>query len=157
MCPERAGLQPRGRAGRELGAGTQAHPELEARGLPWLTARSLQGTYQVQLRAIEDVDGTHVCQLPEQDRKGNIHLKPSFSDGLRMDVGIICDLCACELVRPCPAGGAVEPGAPARRPVAAPPPHSPRLLSLQQREAGSPRCSGHGDFMCGHCVCNEGW
>lgn len=81
------------------------------------------GTYQVQLRAIEDVDGTHVCQLPENDRRGNIHLKPSFSDGLRMDVGIICDVCACEL----------------------------------QKEVGSPQCSGNGDFMCGHCVCNEGW
>ncbi|XP_027986351.2 integrin beta-4 isoform X4 [Eptesicus fuscus] len=81
------------------------------------------GTYQVQLRAIEDVDGTHVCQLPEHDRKGNIHLKPSFSDGLRMDVGIICDPCACEL----------------------------------QKEVGSPQCSGNGDFMCGHCVCSEGW
>ncbi|XP_059527252.1 integrin beta-4 isoform X2 [Myotis daubentonii] len=81
------------------------------------------GTYQVQLRAIEDVDGTHVCQLPEHDRKGNVHLKPSFSDGLRMDVGIICDLCACEL----------------------------------QKEVGSPQCSGNGDFMCGHCVCYEGW
>ncbi|XP_014387233.1 PREDICTED: integrin beta-4 [Myotis brandtii] len=81
------------------------------------------GTYQVQLRAIEDVDGTHVCQLPEHDRKGNVHLKPSFSDGLRMDVGILCDLCACEL----------------------------------QKEVGSPQCSGNGDFMCGHCVCYEGW
>nr|KAF6415953.1 integrin subunit beta 4 [Molossus molossus] len=81
------------------------------------------GTYQVQLRAIEEVDGMHVCQLPENDRKGNVHLKPSFSDGLRMDVGIICDVCACEL----------------------------------QKEVGSPQCSGNGDFMCGHCMCNEGW
>ncbi|XP_047612534.1 integrin beta-4 isoform X4 [Phacochoerus africanus] len=81
------------------------------------------GTYQVQLRAIEDLDGTHVCQLPGADQKGNIHLKPSFSDGLRMDVGIICDVCSCEL----------------------------------QKEEQSPRCSFHGDFMCGHCVCSEGW
>uniref|UniRef100_A0A480JAD9 Integrin beta n=1 Tax=Sus scrofa TaxID=9823 RepID=A0A480JAD9_PIG len=81
------------------------------------------GTYQVQLRAIEDLDGTHVCQLPEADQKGNIHLKPSFSDGLRMDVDIICDVCSCEL----------------------------------QKEEQSPRCSFHGDFMCGHCVCSEGW
>uniref|UniRef100_A0A8D0NW28 Integrin beta n=1 Tax=Sus scrofa TaxID=9823 RepID=A0A8D0NW28_PIG len=80
------------------------------------------GTYQVQLRAIEDLDGTHVCQLPEADQKGNIHLKPSFSDGLRMDVDIICDVCSCEL----------------------------------QKEEQSPRCSFHGDFMCGHCVCSEG-
>lgn len=67
-------------------------------GLPCLTVGSLQGTYQVQLRAIEDLDGTHVCQLPEADRKGNIHLKPSFSNGLKMDVDIVCDVCSCELV-----------------------------------------------------------
>ncbi|KAM5216443.1 integrin beta-4 isoform 6-T6 [Hipposideros larvatus] len=81
------------------------------------------GTYQVQLRAIEEVDGKHVCQLPEDDKKGNIHLKPSFSDGLRMDVDVICDVCACEL----------------------------------KKEVLSPHCHFHGDFMCGHCVCNEGW
>nr|XP_031541611.1 integrin beta-4 isoform X3 [Vicugna pacos] len=89
----------------------------------FLIRRGEVGTYQVQLRAIEDLDGTHVCQLPEADQKGNIHLKPSFSNGLRMDVDIICDLCACEL----------------------------------QKEERSPRCSSHGDFMCGQCVCNEGW
>nr|XP_020034403.1 integrin beta-4 isoform X2 [Castor canadensis] len=81
------------------------------------------GTYDVQLRAVEDVDGTHVCQLAEDDQKGNIHLKPSFSDGLQIDVGIICDVCACEL----------------------------------QKEVRSARCHYRGDFMCGHCVCNEGW
>nr|KAF6456529.1 integrin subunit beta 4 [Rousettus aegyptiacus] len=85
--------------------------------------RGQVGTYQVQLRAIEDADGTHVCQLPEDDRQGGIHLKPSFSDGLRMDVGIICAVCSCEL----------------------------------QKEVLSPHCHFHGDFMCGHCVCNEGW
>ncbi|XP_045692019.1 integrin beta-4 isoform X2 [Phyllostomus hastatus] len=81
------------------------------------------GTYQVQLRAIEDVNGMHVCQLPENDKRGHIHVKPSFSDGLRMDAEIICDVCSCEL----------------------------------QKEVQSPYCSGHGDFMCGHCVCYEGW
>nr|XP_005908017.1 PREDICTED: integrin beta-4 isoform X4 [Bos mutus] len=81
------------------------------------------GTYQVQLRAIEDLDGAHVCQLLEADQKGTIHLKPSFSNGLRMDVGVICDVCSCEL----------------------------------QKEERSSRCNFHGDFMCGHCVCHEGW
>ncbi|XP_039082321.1 integrin beta-4 isoform X2 [Hyaena hyaena] len=81
------------------------------------------GTYQVQLRALEELDGTHVCQLGEEDQTGNIHLKPSFSDGLQMDVGIICDVCPCEL----------------------------------QKEVHSAHCNYHGDFMCGHCVCNEGW
>ncbi|XP_008564328.1 PREDICTED: integrin beta-4 [Galeopterus variegatus] len=81
------------------------------------------GLYQVQLRALEDLDGTHVCLLPGEDQKGNIHLKPSFSDGLQMDVGILCDVCACEL----------------------------------QKEVQSARCNFNGDFMCGHCVCSEGW
>ncbi|KAM6163519.1 LOW QUALITY PROTEIN: integrin beta-4 [Rhynchocyon petersi] len=81
------------------------------------------GTYDVQLRASEEVDGTHVCQLSKEDQKGNIHLKPSFSDGLKMDVGIICDVCTCEL----------------------------------QKEVRSAFCNFNGDFMCGHCVCSEGW
>nr|XP_036852937.1 integrin beta-4 isoform X1 [Manis javanica] len=81
------------------------------------------GTYDVKLRAIEHLDGKHVCQLSAADQKGSIHLKPSFSDGLRMDVGIICDVCPCEL----------------------------------QKEVKSPRCNFSGDFMCGHCVCYEGW
>ncbi|XP_047563100.1 integrin beta-4 isoform X2 [Lutra lutra] len=85
--------------------------------------RGIPGTYQVQLRAMEVVDGTHVCELGEEDRKGIIHLKPSFSDGLWMDAGIICDVCPCEL----------------------------------QKEELSARCNYHGDFMCGHCVCSEGW
>nr|XP_054366672.1 integrin beta-4 isoform X2 [Mirounga angustirostris] len=85
--------------------------------------RGKVGTYQVQLRAMESVDGTHVCQLGEEDQKGNIHLKPSFSDGLWMDAGIICDVCPCEL----------------------------------QKEELSARCNHHGDFVCGHCVCSEGW
>lgn len=79
-------------------AGTAARPGPLAK-LAGLTAGSPQGTYQVQLRAIEDMDGMHVCQLPKDDKQGSIHLKPSFSDGLRMDVGIICDVCSCELVR----------------------------------------------------------
>ncbi|XP_027728588.1 integrin beta-4 isoform X3 [Vombatus ursinus] len=55
------------------------------------------GTYHVQLRAAEQVDGRHVCQLPLEDQAGEIHLKPSFSDGLRIDASIICDVCPCEL------------------------------------------------------------
>ena len=64
----------------------------------------------MQLRAIEDLDGAHACQLPEADQKGTIHLKPSFSNGLRMDVGIICDVCSCELVchGPSPGGAGRE-------------------------------------------------
>ncbi|XP_074121247.1 integrin beta-4 isoform X2 [Sminthopsis crassicaudata] len=81
------------------------------------------GTYHVQLRAAEQVDGKHVCLLPPEDQGGEIHLKPSFSDGLRIDASIICDVCDCEL----------------------------------QKELLSTKCSSHGNFTCGHCVCKEGW
>ncbi|XP_051851032.1 integrin beta-4 isoform X2 [Antechinus flavipes] len=81
------------------------------------------GTYHVQLRAVEQVDGKHVCLLPPEDQGGEIHLKPSFSDGLRIDASIICDVCDCEL----------------------------------QKELLSTKCSSHGNFTCGHCVCKEGW
>lgn len=116
------------------------------------------------------MDGTHVCQLPEDDRQGSIHLKPSFSDGLRMDVGIICAVCSCELVRRRLAwagAGGTAPGpllhrAPCgqrqQRCSAAPPPQKhPTVFSFQQKEVLSPHCHFHGDFMCGHCVCHEGW
>uniref|UniRef100_A0A2K5JL46 Integrin beta n=1 Tax=Colobus angolensis palliatus TaxID=336983 RepID=A0A2K5JL46_COLAP len=100
------------------------------------------GIYQVQLRAIEHVDGTHVCQLPKEDQKGNIHLKPSFSDGLKMDAGIICDVCPCELVRRSP------------RDSCAPSPLWDQKCPVQ-KEVRSARCNFNGDFMCGHCVCSE--
>ncbi|XP_056673108.1 integrin beta-4 isoform X2 [Monodelphis domestica] len=54
------------------------------------------GTYHIQLRAMEHIDGKHVCELPLEDQTGEIHLKPSFSDGLKIDAGIICDVCLCE-------------------------------------------------------------
>nr|XP_012634286.1 integrin beta-4 isoform X2 [Microcebus murinus] len=125
--------------------------------------RGKVGTYQVHLRAIEDVDGTHVCQLPVEDQKGNIHLKPSFSDGLRMDVGIVCDTCACELQKEvqsarCNFRGDFACG------------HcvcsegwsgktcncSTGLLSDMQpclRADEDKPCSGRGECQCGHCVC----
>ncbi|XP_046532298.1 integrin beta-4 [Equus quagga] len=121
------------------------------------------GTYYVQLRAIEDVDGTHVCQLPLEDQKGNIHLKPSFSDGLRIDVGVICDVCSCELQKEvrsahCSFNGDFMCG------------HcmcnegwsgktcncSTGSLSDTQpclREDEDKPCSGRGECQCGRCVC----
>ncbi|KAM9597477.1 integrin beta-4 isoform 2-T2 [Trichechus inunguis] len=121
------------------------------------------GTYNVQLRAIEEVNGMHVCQLPAEDQRGNIHLKPSFSDGLRMDVGIICDVCTCELQKEvrsplCSFNGDFTCG------------HcvcsegwsgktcncSTGSLSDKQpclREGEDEPCSGRGECQCGRCVC----
>ncbi|XP_004374205.1 integrin beta-4 isoform X3 [Trichechus manatus latirostris] len=121
------------------------------------------GTYNVQLRAIEEVNGMHVCQLPAEDHRGNIHLKPSFSDGLRMDVGIICDVCTCELQKEvrsplCSFNGDFTCG------------HcvcsegwsgktcncSTGSLSDKQpclREGEDEPCSGRGECQCGRCVC----
>lgn len=131
-------------------AGTAARPGPLA-GLAGLTAGSPQGTYQVQLRAIEDADGTHVCQLPEDDRQGGIHLKPSFSDGLRMDVGIICAVCSCELVRQRPAWARAG----RRRPQ--PPPSqgtvgaaAAELLSGPAPPPNTPLCSRSSKKRCCH-------
>ncbi|XP_075415567.1 integrin beta-4 [Tenrec ecaudatus] len=121
------------------------------------------GTYDVQLRAIEEVDGTHVCQLPEEEQRGHIHLKPSFSDGLRMDVGIICDVCACELQKEarsalCSFNGDFTCGqcmcyegwsGKACN-------CSTGSLSDTQpcvREGEDKPCSGRGECQCGRCVC----
>lgn len=30
-------------------------------------------------------------------------------------------------------------------------------LLLQQQEFNSPKCSFHGDFVCGQCLCHPGW
>lgn len=181
---------------------------------------SFQGKFHVRVKALEYVGGQHVCSLPERDRQGVIHVKPtSLSDSLRVTAAVACDACPCEQVREgaccgclsCsrPDGGgkvlAVRVGPPrplsaglrrlgwakeifiaalpswARSPTAGPAltaasapwpafltpetvlgaaePTWQRLLSLrlQQREFSSPKCSFHGDFVCGQCICHPGW
>ncbi|XP_077183892.1 integrin beta-4 isoform X2 [Paroedura picta] len=55
------------------------------------------GTYDVRVKAHEHVGGVQVCDLPEKDRKGAIHLKPSsFSNKLEIEASVICDACPCE-------------------------------------------------------------
>ncbi|NXE12845.1 ITB4 protein, partial [Lophotis ruficrista] len=82
------------------------------------------GKFNVRVKALEYVGGQHVCTLPEKDRQGVIHMKPtSLSDSLKVTASVICDVCPCE----------------------------------QQQEFNSPKCSFHGDFVCGQCICHPGW
>ncbi|NXJ88383.1 ITB4 protein, partial [Corythaixoides concolor] len=82
------------------------------------------GKFNVRMKALEYVGGQHVCSLPEKDRQGVIHVKPtSLSDSLKVTASVICDVCPCE----------------------------------QQQEFSSPKCSFHGDFACGQCICHPGW
>ncbi|KAM6245399.1 integrin beta-4 isoform 2-T2 [Porphyrio hochstetteri] len=82
------------------------------------------GKFNMHVKALEYVGGQHVCSLPEKDRQGTIHVKPtSLSDSLKVTASVICDMCPCE----------------------------------QQQEFNSPKCSFHGDFACGQCICHPGW
>ncbi|NXD87110.1 ITB4 protein, partial [Halcyon senegalensis] len=87
-------------------------------------SRGKVGKFNVRMKALEYIGGQHVCSLPEKDRQGVIHVKPtSLSDSLKVTASVICDLCPCE----------------------------------QQQEFKSPKCSFHGDFVCGQCICHAGW
>ncbi|XP_053850935.1 integrin beta-4 isoform X4 [Vidua macroura] len=80
--------------------------------------------FHMHVKALEYVGGQHVCSLPEKDRQGVIHVKPtSLSDSLTVSTAVICDVCPCE----------------------------------QQQELDSPKCSFHGNFVCGQCICHPGW
>uniref|UniRef100_A0A8C5J4Q6 Integrin subunit beta 4 n=1 Tax=Junco hyemalis TaxID=40217 RepID=A0A8C5J4Q6_JUNHY len=80
--------------------------------------------FQMHVKALEYVGGQHVCSLPERDRHGVIHVKPtSLSDSLTVSTAVVCDVCPCE----------------------------------QQQELDSPKCSFHGNFVCGQCICHPGW
>ncbi|NXW55084.1 ITB4 protein, partial [Eurystomus gularis] len=86
--------------------------------------RGKVGKFNVRMKALEYIGGQHVCSLPEKDRQGVIHVKPtSLSDSLKVTASVICDVCPCE----------------------------------QQQEFNSPKCSFHGDFVCGQCICHSGW
>ncbi|NXT71653.1 ITB4 protein, partial [Chaetops frenatus] len=80
--------------------------------------------FHMHVKALEYLGGQHVCSLPEKERQGVIHVKPtSLSDSLTVSAAVICDLCPCE----------------------------------QQQEVDSPKCSFHGNFVCGECICHQGW
>ncbi|XP_066474181.1 integrin beta-4 isoform X3 [Tiliqua scincoides] len=58
------------------------------------------GTFNVRVKALEKVGDKPVCDLPEKDREGVIHIKPSsFSNKMEIDASVICDVCPCELTK----------------------------------------------------------
>ncbi|PKU36500.1 integrin beta-4 [Limosa lapponica baueri] len=59
--------------------------------------RGKTSNFNVHVKALEYIGGQHVCSLPEKDRQGVIHLKPtSLSDSLKVTASVICDVCPCE-------------------------------------------------------------
>ncbi|XP_027690468.2 integrin beta-4 [Chelonia mydas] len=55
------------------------------------------GSFKVHVKAHEYVGGEHVCNLPEKEQHGVIHVKPSsLSDSLKIAASVICDVCPCE-------------------------------------------------------------
>uniref|UniRef100_A0A663LRB9 Integrin beta n=1 Tax=Athene cunicularia TaxID=194338 RepID=A0A663LRB9_ATHCN len=103
------------------------------------------GKFDVRLKALEYVGGQHVCSLPEKDRQGVIHVKPtSLSDSLKVTASVICDACPCEQqqqfnspkCRLCPA---LVP--------------LPGFLLACIRPGDVEPCSGRGECLCGKCQC----
>uniref|UniRef100_A0A663DQC8 Integrin beta n=1 Tax=Aquila chrysaetos chrysaetos TaxID=223781 RepID=A0A663DQC8_AQUCH len=101
------------------------------------------GKFNVRVKALEYIGGQHVCSLPEKDRQGVIHVKPtSLSDSLKVTASVICDVCPCEQqqefnsrkCRLCPA------------------PYASQGLSCIRPGDVEP-CSGRGECLCGKCQC----
>ncbi|KAF1517047.1 Integrin beta-4, partial [Eudyptula albosignata] len=60
-------------------------------------SRGEVGKFNMRVKALEYIGGQHVCSLPEKDRQGIIHVKPTYlSDSLQVTASVICDVCPCE-------------------------------------------------------------
>uniref|UniRef100_A0A8D0GUP1 Integrin beta n=1 Tax=Sphenodon punctatus TaxID=8508 RepID=A0A8D0GUP1_SPHPU len=58
---------------------------------------SFRGTFNVRVKAHQEVNGEPVCNVPENNQRGIIQVKPSsFSDSLKIEASVICDVCPCE-------------------------------------------------------------
>uniref|UniRef100_A0A8B9ZHJ5 Integrin beta n=1 Tax=Anas platyrhynchos TaxID=8839 RepID=A0A8B9ZHJ5_ANAPL len=114
----------------------------------------------MRVKALEYVGGQHVCSLPEKDRQGVIHVKPtSLSDSLEVRASVVCDVCPCEQVRACNFRGDFICGqcfchAGWQGDTC----DCSLELSSNKTECIRPGeekvCSGRGECICGKCQCN---
>ncbi|KFV44075.1 Integrin beta-4 [Tyto alba] len=122
------------------------------------------GKFNVRLKALEYIGGQHVCSLPEKDRQGVIHVKPtSLSDSLKVTASVICDVCPCEQQQEfnspkCSFRGDFVCGQCICHPgwrgdtCDCSPASSPNNEACSRPGDVEP-CSGRGECLCGKCQC----
>ncbi|XP_075205731.1 integrin beta-4 isoform X3 [Anomaloglossus baeobatrachus] len=122
------------------------------------------GTFKVNVKALEEVNNQKVCELPLQDRSGNIVLKPStFTNGLQIDASVMCDVCPCEMQKEmnspkCNRNGHFACGrCECREPWRGEFCNCSSLQAVDSQSCVAPNsteiCSGRGECLCGVCQC----
>lgn len=123
------------------------------------------GKFKVRVKALEYVGGQHVCSLPEKDRQGVIHVKPtSLSDSLEVRASVVCDVCPCEqhAVFSSPKcnfhGDFICGQCICHKGWQGDTCHCSAELSSNKTDCIRPGddkvCSGRGECLCGKCQCN---
>uniref|UniRef100_A0A8B9IFS3 Integrin beta n=1 Tax=Anser cygnoides TaxID=8845 RepID=A0A8B9IFS3_ANSCY len=117
------------------------------------------GKFKVRVKALEYVGGQHVCSLPEKDRQGVIHVKPtSLSDSLEVRASVVCDVCPCEQVRCNFHGDFICGQCICHKGWQGDTCHCSAELSSNKTDCIRPGddkvCSGRGECLCGKCQCN---
>ncbi|XP_036383011.1 integrin beta-4 isoform X1 [Megalops cyprinoides] len=122
------------------------------------------GTFKVRVKAHEKVGEQHVCQMPDQEREGTMRVKPTtFSAALRINTGVICEVCDCEKTpsrkaKRCNGNGDLVCGkcqchdgwlGPFCNCSSSSTSDSNSCLAPGMTQP----CSGRGDCLCGKCLC----
>ncbi|XP_066560998.1 integrin beta-4 isoform X2 [Amia ocellicauda] len=54
-------------------------------------------TFKVRVKAVNNLGGNHVCSLSDEERRGQLRVKPTtFSTALNIQTDILCSTCDCE-------------------------------------------------------------